>query len=368
MAYTLNVKLFLFIAGVIITGSIEHITIPIMVSYFESLYFILIITSLEGCINFGLLLLILTKGSFRIPDKKQIVIMAGFFNALMSICFIYSANPERTPVVIQSIFLGLTIIPTVIFRKVILNKKVTYDKILNPLSLLLLLFSVAIATVPLFFEKQATIYYWIFGYILAIILLSLDNTMQEKYVIETNDNSVINKITLAFYTSLCQFITLIMFFWVEFLFGYSNDPITAFKNSATVFFTNYKYFFLLQLFIYDCLLLYVLSIYLNAISTNYNMILTNLTNQSVAIFFTIFPKLNHGIKYSFGIIVISLLLNISSVILWIKGENNEKVNEINDIPDNINQEQEINQEQNDKKNTEQYKNQYNDKESLINKV
>ncbi|QKF94714.1 hypothetical protein QKU48_gp1256 [Fadolivirus algeromassiliense] len=320
-----TLKLWLLIAGVIITGSIEHITIPIMVSYFESLYFILIITSLEGLINFAILLLILTKGQFRWPQKKKLIMMAGCFNALMSMCFIYSANPERTPVVIQSIFLGLTIIPTVFFRKFILNKKITYDKILIPLSLFFLIVSVVIATIPLFFEHQATSYYWIIGYMIAIILLSLDNTIQEKYVTETNDNSVINKITLAFYTSMCQIITLILFFWVEFLFGYTDNPVGAFKNSTVVFFTDLKYTFLLQLFIYDCLILYVLSIYLNAISTNYNMILTNLTNQSVAIFFTIFPNLNHGLKYSLWVTISSLILNITSVVLWIMGEKNEEI-------------------------------------------
>jgi len=116
--------------------------------------------------------------------------------------------------------------------------------------------------------------------------------------------------------------TLILLFWLEYIFGYSDSPLTTFLNSFKTFFTNFEQTFLLELFIYDCLLLYVLSIHLNAISTNYNMILTNLTNQSVAIFFVIFPSLNNGIKHPVWIIMISLFFNIVSVCLWIRGEEN----------------------------------------------
>lgn len=75
-------------------------------------------------------------------------------------------------------------------------------------------------------------------------------------------------------------------------------------------------------FSYDCLLLYFLSILLNSISTNYNLILTNITNQSVALFFIIFPYLNKGIKSNIYVTLVTLFLNIVSVILWIKGETN----------------------------------------------
>lgn len=68
--------------------------------------------------------------------------------------------------------------------------------------------------------------------------------------------------------------------------------------------------------------------------------LTNLTNQSVALFFSIFPYLNNGIKAPLYILMPSLALNIISVTLWIYGEdtnhsdNNLKINEINTIVNN----------------------------------
>jgi Na+/H+-translocating membrane pyrophosphatase len=168
--------------------------------------------------------------------------------------------------------------------------------------------------------------YWILGYILAVILLSLDGTLQEKYVMDTHDGSLINKVSFAFYTSICQVVTLIVMFWVEYVFGYTDHPLNAFVESIKIFsLDNVWSFVILELFIIDCLALYLITVHLNSISTNYNMILTNLTNQSVAIFFIIFPNLNNGIQYPILITVCSLIINIISVLLWMKGERNKTI-------------------------------------------
>ena len=120
-------KLISLIIGVLITGSFQHITIPLFVGMFPSLYFLLVLTAVEGLILYTLLLtFVLIRsseertsgsyeqssvspegGSFWIPAGTGfIIICVGVTNAIMSICFIYAANPQRTPVVIQSIFLG----------------------------------------------------------------------------------------------------------------------------------------------------------------------------------------------------------------------------------------------------------------------
>lgn len=50
------------------------------------------------------------------------------------------------------------------------------------------------------------------------------------------------------------------------------------------------------------------------------MILTNIINQSVALFFIIFPHLNHGIKYPLYITLSSMSTSIISVIFWMNAE------------------------------------------------
>lgn len=185
---------------------------------------------------------------------------------------------------------------------------------------------------------------WIAMYVAGIILFSLYNILQEKYIIHTKDTSFENKIRFAFYSGLFQIIVIGCSFWIDILFGYSNG-IEGFANSfIQSFFALFEHvttMLLIQLFVFDCLALFVISIYLNEISTNYNMILTNLTNQSVALFFTIFPSFNTGIQYPIYVTALSMLCNILSVIFWIKCELN-KSNDI-DQSNDINQSNDIDQ-------------------------
>ena len=326
-----NTKLFFLIIGVIITGSIQHITIPLMAAKIPSLYFLVLLIATEGLILYITILLSFTiyyrSNVFIIENKPLfLTIGSGITSGLMSICLLYSANPERTPVVIQSIFLGTAIIPSIIFTKVILQKYVQYDLKYAILSLIFLLVSIGISIIPLFQTENKFSprnIGWIIMYSSGIVLYSLYNIIQEKYIIDTADTTFQKKIRFALYSGIFQVLTVICLFWIDLLLGYNNNLKefgNTFIQSFFELFDNFVTSLLIQLFIFDCLVLFIISIYLNEISTNYNMILTNLTNQSVALFFTIFPALNTGIKYPLSITMLSMLCNIISVMIWIKSE------------------------------------------------
>ena len=282
------------IIGIIITGSVEHITIPLFSTIYPSTYFILLMTSVEGLIVFGvtflITILINKKKDMEMevynviyPDNLLLIIIIGISNALMSMCLLYSANPVRVPIIIQSIFLGLTILPSIIFTKFILNKNITYLWHIILSSLIFLLASIGCAIMPIIQNHQFNVnnVTWIFVYLIGIILLSLTNILQEKYTMITL-NTFQNKIKLAFYSGFFQVIVIICLFWCDLFFGYSDnvtDALLNFTTSFSVFFSNLPKFLLVQLFVFDCLALFLLSIYLNKISTNFNMILTNLTNM-----------------------------------------------------------------------------------------
>jgi len=332
-----KIKLWSLILGVIITGSIQYITIPLFVSMFPSLYFLLILTSVEGIILYTIILIIIVlrnkSNFFSIPEGSYFTIFCiGVTNACMSICFIYSANPVRTPVVVQSIFLGLAIIPSILFTKIILCKQNIYDLKYTIPSLVCLLISIILAIIPML-QKMVDFNFWIFMYFVGVIFLSLTNILQEKYVAIVGD-SFENKIKLALYSGLVQIITLGLLCWVDLLFGYNRTAkgaFDAFIDSIIGFQGNLVGILLTQIFIFDCLFLFLISIYLNGISTNYNMILTNLTNQSVALFFTIFPHLNKGIRYPLSITMLSMFCNVMSIILWVKGEGHTTKNNYESI-------------------------------------
>jgi hypothetical protein len=320
-----KIKLYSLLFFILLTSSIEHIAMPLISKYFESVYFFVFVMTLQGCVFYFLMLVYYNGWNIK-PKCPKINLITGSTNAIMSLCFVYSSSPTRTPVIIQSIFLGSCVIFSVIFTKYILKKKVTYEQKYTYSSIVLLCISVVISIVPMFNEdnfNKHTIF-WMFGYLMAIICMSFDNIMQEKYMIITKDSSLSNKLNLSFYNSLVQFFMLFLLFPFDFAFGYNADPRASFAKGFYELFDNgFLLFIGLEFLVADFLILYLLSVKLNAISTNYNMIITNLTNQSVSLFFTIFPSLNSGVHSPFYVVIICIILNTVSIYLWIKGEKHD---------------------------------------------
>jgi len=139
----------------------------------------------------------------------------------------------------------------------------------------------------------------------------------------TDDKSIANISRLLTFTNITQLLVFIIFCWIELFLGNYNTlygASIAFYESLIIFITIFSKSFIIELFVIVSVMTYYFSAYLNTISTNYNMLLINIINQLVPIFFLIFPQFNNGIKYPFYIILLSLVFNISSVILWIYGE------------------------------------------------
>lgn len=325
-----NVIIGISITGMIITGSVQAVTILMAAIYFESLFFILLMTSLQFVIFFGIAYLIIMKGKPELPDYKLIVILSGVFSALMSILKMYASNPARTPAVMQSILSGLSILPNVLMTKIILKKKVRYDKRFIIPSVILMLASIGISCIPIVSNWDIMAILWISLYILGIVSTSIYSVMQEKYFMETSDVTIKNKITIMFYTRLVHLIVVILCFWLEWVIGYSGSPLTEFADSVVSFFTNGKYVGYLEGFILAYVCFYVFSVLLNSISSNYNMMATIAIGPVIAIFFTAFPDLNPGIKYPWYVVVPALICSVVSIILWVIGEKNDGYTELID--------------------------------------
>jgi len=298
----------------------QGIIIPILTLAYESLYFIAVCTSVQFVLIFGCIFVIITKGKIFLPPNKLSILLCGFFNGLMAITMIYAANPTRTPIIIQTVLAGLPIIPSFILRKIYLDKKTVYNKRYLVPSILLLIGSLCVLTIPTYKTFNLTNIGWILCYLFGIICMSAYNVIQEKYIIDTKDNTFLNKITLVFYSRIAELMVIIAFCWLDIYLGYVDDGFQAFINSLYFFGTNYKYALLLELFILLFVLSYILSVYLNSISTNYNMLTPAIANPLVALFFTIFDQFNPGIKYPIWVIIITIVLSTLSIILWIRGE------------------------------------------------
>ena len=324
-----NLKLIFYIVMIMIFGSTLAIIMPIIVDYYDSSYFILLVSGFEFCIIFGLFLKHVSSHGFEKPKELTTVILCGVFGALMAMFMIYSASPKRTPVVIQSVFTSTGILFSVIFTKYILKKKVTYIKKYIYPSVFLLLSSVFISLIPFYKDATVSQFLWILMYLAGVVFRSIFNILQEKYFTDTRDPSFKNKIHVIFYTRLFQFITCLALFWMDYYVGHGDKPFDDFINSLVTFITDPLKNLFLQAYVVAFIILYIFSIYLNEISTNYNMVATVGTNPSVAIFFTLFPQLNSGKQFSLAVTIPSLVCGVVSIILWIKGEQKYKYIPIN---------------------------------------
>ena len=322
--------LLLFI-GIIIFGSIKAITIPIFVSIYPSILFLLIIISTQFILIYGLIFVIKYSHLHYPINKSYPITFSGISLGFATICLAYSSNPAHTPIIIQSIFQTLIIIPSVIFTKLILKKNINYHLPYILLSLMLLGLSTIISMTPLilydnndlniinalhnntYYSDIKNNFFWITVYFFGIIFLSLSNIFQEKYFMITDDKSIANISRLLTFTNITQLLVFIIFCWIELFLGNYNTlygASIAFYESLIIFITIFSKSFIIELFVIVSVMTYYFSAYLNTISTNYNMLLINIINQLVPIFFLIFPQFNNGIKFPFYIILLSLVFNI----------------------------------------------------------
>lgn len=323
-----NLKISLLVGGITIKSAIQAIIIPILTSLYSSMNFILLVTSIQFSLVFGSIYLYqVRKWGFKQIKKKKLIFLSGFFTASMAILMIYSANTNRTPIVIQAILAGIPVIPSVIFRKLFLNKIVIYNKWFIGFSILFITSSIIVSTIPLWFVNNFKYLeiLWIFLYGLGIVSMSAYNVIQEKYMLETEDESFYNEVTILFYSRIVEFILLISVSWLEYFIGFTANPIVAFVKSAELFSQNASSSLLLEGFVAAYLLSYALGIKLNTISTNWNMLIPMISNPLVILFFTIFGSLNKGLHYPLWIVLTCISLSLIGMILWVRGEKN-KVN------------------------------------------
>ena len=276
------------------------------------------------CIQFLIIsfisMLVATKGKITIPKEKTTIFFCGLYNGLMTIFYPYSADPERTQPIMQAILAGLKIMPSVCGTKLILKKHNEYNLRYIIPSVLCLTVSVVLTVIPLKSHFNKSTAFWIFIFLLGMLCAALYSIYQEKYIMDTNDNSNKNKLVLIFWSRLLQTFMIASCYWVEYLMGYEDDPAQAFRDSAKRFATNYHDALLLEAGIIAYLLMYIVATYLNAISTNYNMIANAGVQPVVILFFTIFNNLNTGIQYPWYISVLCAIFGLTSIMLWMKGE------------------------------------------------
>lgn len=281
---------------VIIAGSSQAILIPLCTLYLPSAYFILLASIIEINIIYTLIMLYYY---FRIDNnifklKKKLIlttITAGTCSFLMCLAKVYASNPIRTSPILQSTLGATTLLFSIVFSYIFLNKVVTYNIICVTISITTIICSVFL---PFIYELVMigihTKVLWSLCYESGVMFRGLYITLQEKYFIVINDNNINNKIKLLFYTNIIQLPLVIPCVGFEYAFENSTTVNANLLNSTKILFTDYKIFLLFNGFILSYFIFLGSTIWLNTISSNYVAVTAVIITPAVTIFFQIFKN------------------------------------------------------------------------------
>lgn len=283
---------------------------------YPSLMVVVVISNIHLVLIFGALSIYLNNFDIPKPKYYHHIIIGGVSNAIMAVLFMFCSNTNRVSLVFQGILPNMSIFISVILSKLILKKRNTYIlKYIIP-SILFLIASISFSILPK--SNNSFSLSWILLYILAIIMMCVQNIYQEKYLIDTNDRSNANIVTLLFFIRLFQLICVTIFSWTDIFLNNVNM-----LGSVKIFFTEIKPFIALELFIFTTFSIFFLAAKLNSISSNYYMIINVLNSPSAYIFYMLVPILSTGTKIPKLNIICSFITAILSVIFWCLGEKKE---------------------------------------------
>lgn len=324
------------VIGAVLFGAGQGITIPILIASFKSAlaspYYIVVSSAAWFALIFGFLYIALyKKNSIKLFRHKKeewsVFCLTGLFDALTGICIVYASDATRTPIVMQTVLAGFTVIFTLIVSKSITNAKKRV-KVFNPyvaVSILLLFTSVGISTIPQIHHSEFGFesIFWIGIYLTGTICRAIYNTLQEKYMNDIGtENEAINKATILFWTCAFQFIFSVALIWVDFLplFGYSHPDNFGSKSLEFVecyFSIDCKYTFLYAMaFVGSYIGSYLCAIQLNSGSASFSMMTNSMIGPSIILFFSLDPAMNPGIDYPIYITIPVVLCSIASTAIW----------------------------------------------------
>lgn len=330
--------------GAIVFGSMQNILIPILIDSFNNdlgtPYYLLIMSALFFWAFFGLVLYLYKKKNvlkdYPIGAHK-VFFWTGFFDAFTGILLVYSSDLKRTPIVLQSILSGTTVVFTIFTTKRLIESKkdINYKNWYVFVSLGLLATSVLLSTIPQYIISKwgPQNLFWIFVFLTGIICRAIYNTYQEKYIemannkekerlINESSNLFEHELVVLYWTCFYQFFVMVFMLWVDLIpfFGYTKP--SQFGKHFTNFFKCYfsidcKYTLLLALgFVLGYIGSYFSAIYLNAKSATYSMLAATMIPPVVITFFGIFPSLNSGESYPIPLTVVCIVLNTASMVIW----------------------------------------------------
>lgn len=305
-------------------------------------YFILLFVAVVVVILLSTCILIIkcVKNVKTAPLKKYTkdYILQGLSNCLFGICYVYASPIERTPPVFFLTISNLSIIFSIPLTKIFIkSKKLKYCSVYPLLSLTCLFSAIILMLIAkILYETDVKIFNWMNIFWIGIVILStffatLHNTLQEKYLIESNKDLndfeiIFNYIYTGMWAMIYQLLFIILFWAIDIIpsFGFSNIStfITNISDSFLCYIGNgcsYENTLYGTLFVVGYMMTYIGSAFLNAESSSFVMYLSTIQTPAVA---TIFLIVGVGVESTpIWAVVPSIILIVTGMILWKYWEN-----------------------------------------------
>lgn len=319
------------IIGIVISGTVQGVLVPLMTIQVKSEYSLILISSVEFFLVFGIIMLV-----YYVKYDNEIfhldswscaftLFSAGIFSSLMCVSKVYASNPTLVSPIIQSTLVSATVFFSFIFSKLLLQKETTYNYLYLSYSAIALIGSILLPLIyGLIYLNVGGHGLWILCYVFGVACRSIFPVLQEKYFIQTNEFSTKNKMKVLFYVNTIQLLGIVPAYGLEYVFGNSASPFDELLSSTMILFTNAKASLIFHGFVLTYFSFLAFSIYLNTISSNFIMIACAIVTPAVMTIFIFFQNIMPGIRYPLYVVLPSLVLSIISAMLWVMGERNKQ--------------------------------------------
>lgn len=304
-------------ATLLIGSTTQSITLPFWITSFGDNiggpYFIVCWASFIFTIVFLLIfsMIRLFKQTKIVSIKKYMknYIIQGITNCMNGIFVVYSAPIKRTPPILFLVIGSSNIFFSILFTKLIVKNK-KYQKYMAWKPIISMCLTIS-AIIVMFVGKFVTeinqshfkweSIFWIVTTTIGTAFGSLYNVLQEQYLtiskkeLDTELEKKVNMFVILFWTSLYQFLFMVIFFWVDIMpiFGFTKIDtfIPNIKNSFGCFFGRNDCRSSNALwgigFASGYVITYISNIVLNADSANYANYITTLNTPLASIVFYI---------------------------------------------------------------------------------
>ncbi|AYV79348.1 MAG: hypothetical protein Faunusvirus10_11 [Faunusvirus sp.] len=328
ISYVFN-KTMLYATLTTLFGSAVNIIFPIILTTYNSAYFVSLFISITLAGAFAVTLLILKHGLVS-PYNLNMVCQNGLITAIYLLCMIYSAHPQRTPIIAQAILIGAGMIYSCALVDSQLNLEITNNKLYRNLAIVLMVCTIALSLYPLYRLTTYNNIVWVIVYAVGIAFKCGSSVVEEKYLEYMVDFSMAQRVSYMFYSYIVTCMLMMCSYLIDHFLGYTDDAVDAFKHTLSTF-ADGTNCVLLVIFVALMFINAIVSRKLTEINLIYTIRTAAITVPAMIAFFTLYINFDTGFAVPLVVTVLATVGSLLSNIYWIISEQSGNYVEVHNV-------------------------------------